>query len=63
VDLGLGSGVAIGDVAVLIGAVGRERVTVEELARRAGTINYEITCGLTSRVSREYHRDGEPVTG
>jgi len=33
----------------------------EELARRLGTINYEITCGLTGRVRRVYHRDGEPL--
>ena len=30
----------------------------EEMARRLGTINYEITCALTARVPRAYHRDG-----
>ena len=30
----------------------------EEWARRLGTINYEITCGISARVPREYHRDG-----
>ena len=30
----------------------------EEMARRLGTINYEITCSLTARVPREHHRDG-----
>jgi alanine racemase len=30
------------------------------MARRLGTINYEITCALTPRVPREHHRDGEP---
>ncbi len=49
-----------GEEAVLIGARGAERLTAEELARRIGTINYEITCGLTARVERVYHRDGEP---
>ncbi|MGH2913179.1 MAG: alanine racemase [Solirubrobacteraceae bacterium] len=60
VDLGNGSeaGALLGEEAVLIGARGEERVTSEELARRMGTINYEITCALTARVPRIYHRDG-----
>jgi alanine racemase len=49
-----------GAEAVLIGARGEERITAEELARRMGTINYEVTCALTARVPRIYHRDGEP---
>jgi alanine racemase len=48
----------LGEAAVLIGAQGSERITAEQLARRLGTINYEITCGLTARVPRIYHRDG-----
>jgi alanine racemase len=52
VDAGPGTDVAVGDRAVLIGAQGGERVTAEELARRLGTINYEITCGLLPRVPR-----------
>jgi len=31
------------------------------VARRIGTISYEILCGLTARVPRVYHRDGTPV--
>jgi alanine racemase len=46
--------------AVLIGIQGSERITAEEVARRLDTINYEITCGLTPRVRRSYHRDGVP---
>ena len=49
-----------GAEAVLIGEREGERITAEELARRLETINYEITCGLTARVPRIYHRDGEP---
>ena len=41
---------------VLIGAQGGERVLAEEWARRLGTINYEITCGIGPRVPREYVR-------
>jgi alanine racemase len=61
VDLGPASGVAIGAPAVLIGAAGAQRVTAEDLARAADTINYEITCALSRRVPREHHRDGEPI--
>jgi alanine racemase len=49
----------LGSEAVLIGAQGEQRITAEEIARRMETINYEITCGLTARVPRIYHRDGE----
>jgi alanine racemase len=49
-----------GEEVVLIGARGEERITAEELARRMSTINYEVTCALTARVPRVYHRDGEP---
>jgi alanine racemase len=41
---------------VLIGAQGGERVPAEEWARRLGTINYEITCGISKRVPREHVR-------
>jgi alanine racemase len=43
-----------GAEAVLIGARGGERILAEELATRLGTINYEITCGISSRVPRGY---------
>jgi alanine racemase len=56
VDLGADTELRPGARATLIGA----GVSAEELARRLETINYEITCGLTGRVARRYHRDGEP---
>jgi len=56
-DLGLGSDVEVGAPAVLLGADGEERITAEELASRQGTINYEITCAISPRVPRRYHRD------
>ncbi|MDQ3676323.1 MAG: alanine racemase [Actinomycetota bacterium] len=61
VDVGASPHVSAGDGAVLIGAQGEDRITAEEVARRLGTINYEITCGLLARVPRVYHRDGEPA--
>jgi len=62
VDLGPDvDGELLGEEAVLIGAQGPERITAEDVAGRLGTINYEITCALTPRVLRQYHRDGETV--
>ena len=62
VDLGPGAaGELLGEQAILIGAQGAERITAEQVARRLGTINYEVTCALTPRVPRLYHRDGEAV--
>ena len=65
VDLGMDEHAARmrGERAVLIGFQGSERITAEEVARRLDTINYEITCALTPRVPRVYHRDGAPVAG
>jgi len=45
-----------GELATLIGVQGEERITAEDVARRLGTINYEVTCALTPRVPRVYHR-------
>lgn len=53
IDLGPESEVEPGDEAVLIGAQGGEEIRAEELATRLGTINYEITCGVSARVPRE----------
>jgi alanine racemase len=61
VEIGAPAAAAAGDEAVLIGAQGGERITAEEVARRLDAINYEVTCGLLPRVTRVYHRDGEPA--
>lgn len=61
VDLGPSPVVGIGERGIIIGRDGAERQTPEELARAIGTINYEITCGITRRVPRSYHRDGVEV--
>jgi len=60
-DLGPVHDVSRDDDVVLLGAQGDERILAEEMARRLGTINYEVTCGLGARVPRLYHRDDEPV--
>jgi alanine racemase len=56
VDLGADSAVEPGEPAVLIGEQEGERILCEEVARRLGTINYEVTCGLAPRVRRSYER-------
>jgi alanine racemase len=56
-----GIAAAVGDAVVLLGAQATEQITAEEVARRIDTINYEITCGLTARVPRVHHHDGEVV--
>jgi len=52
IDLGPSSSVVPGAAAVLIGEQGDDRILCEEVARRLGTINYEITCGIAPRVPR-----------
>ena len=55
VDLGPGEPtVQPGDQAVLIGSDGDEVITVQEIADLMGTIPYEVTCLITSRVARTY---------
>jgi alanine racemase len=56
VDLGPEGEVEPGEPAVLIGAQGGERILAEEVAARLGTINYEVTTGLTPRLRRAHSR-------
>jgi alanine racemase len=53
IDLGPETDVEPGDEAVLIGVQGDEVIRAEEVADRLGTINYEVTCGISARVPRE----------
>jgi alanine racemase len=48
VEVGPATRVQIGDEVTLIG----DGITAEEVAGRLGTLNYEVTCGLTARVTR-----------
>ncbi len=61
VELGPDPLVEVGERVTLIGVDGRERVTAEELARRTGTISYEVLCRISRRVPRVHHRDGEAI--
>jgi alanine racemase len=46
--------VGVGAIATLIGSDGGDRITAEELARHIGTINYEVTTRIPSRVPRVF---------
>ena len=50
------------DEVVLVGANGDEAITVEEVARAAGTIPYEILTRLNGRIPRSF-RGGHTPTG
>jgi alanine racemase len=46
--------IKINDDVVLFGASESLKIEAEELARKTGTISYEITCGINRRVTRKY---------
>lgn len=50
-----------GDEVVLFGRQGDQFIPIEELADKAGTINYEIMCNINRRVPRVYIRNGRVV--
>lgn len=45
-------GVRMGDEVVLIGRQGAQEITAEEVAKKLGTINYEVVAGILARVPR-----------
>jgi alanine racemase len=53
VDISRVKGVKIEDEAVLIGRQGKEEITVEELAKKIGTINYEVVTRLRESMERK----------
>ncbi|MEJ5359295.1 MAG: alanine racemase [Desulfobacterales bacterium] len=54
VDAGAAPGIQAGDEVVLFGRDGASALPVEEVASAAGTIPYEILCGVSARVPRVY---------
>jgi len=55
-------GVQYGDPAVLIGCSGDLRISIEEIAAKADSFNYEFACGIGRRVSRIYYQNGKEVS-
>ena len=47
-------GVSLDDQVTLLGREGEQSITAEDVAETAGTISYEITCGISARVPRIY---------
>jgi len=58
VDLGEIPDAALGDEAVVIGRSGQEALGADQVAAWAGTITWEVLCGIGSRVPRLYRRAG-----
>ena len=54
IDCGSDTSITIGDEVVLIGKQGEHSVTADDWADALGTIGYEIVCGLSPRVFRQY---------
>jgi len=52
-------GVNVGSVVTIFGRDGEETVGADEVANTAGTISYEIICGISKRVPRVYLKDGK----
>ena len=57
-----GMDVKAGDAVTVIGKDGDKEITVDEIAAKSGTINYEITCDISKRVPRVYVRGGKVVS-
>jgi len=54
VEVPRGTTVHEGDEVVLVGVQGDERITLDDLAETAGTINYELSCSFGMRLERVY---------
>jgi len=54
--------VNVGDEVIIFGKQGSQAISVYEVAKRCGTISYEVTCGIGKRVPRVYVENGT-VTG
>ena len=51
-----------GDEVTVFGYDSQENLSVDELAEKIGTINYEIVCLIGKRVPRIYY-EGEDIVG
>ena len=53
--------VKVGDEVVLFGKQGEGFISIDEVAKKLGTINYEIVCMISRRIPRVYVKNGEVV--
>lgn len=54
IDVTAVKNVSVGDEVVIIGSQNNENISAEEVAKRCGTINYEIVTSISKRVPRIY---------
>ena len=54
IDLSHTARLGPGDAATLLGVEGEARLDAQQIARVAGTISYDILCGISARVRRVY---------
>ena len=54
IDVTAIAGAEVGDEVVLLGTSGQATVSAPELARLCRTVPYEILCGISKRVPRNY---------
>lgn len=54
-------GVCEGDEVTLIGRSGDECITMEDIAKQSGMLNYELACIIGKRVPRAYTKNGEVI--
>ena len=54
-------GVTEGDRVTLVGRDGDAEITIEQIAAKADSFNYEFVCGISRRVPRIYVSDGKKV--
>lgn len=52
---------ALNDAVVLVGESGDLRISVEEIAARQDSFNYEFVCGISRRVPRVYLMNGKVI--
>ncbi len=60
IDVGDIPGVQVGDTVTFFGRTGEDSMSLEEVARKASTIPYEVTCSVGKRVKRVYVGGEDP---
>ena len=53
-DAVVDNNISVGDEVILIGDSKGQRITAEDIAQLAGTINYEVVCMFKNRIPRIY---------
>lgn len=51
----------MGDIVTIIGDDGNESIKADDLAKKIGTIGYEIICNISQRVPRVYYKDNKLI--